>query len=246
MAWFVIMDSRNRGDEDETYLSPAMEMIPEEQERFEKMGKAFAQKLFDDYRAAGKNPYEYRLIIDNPWHPYFLPATLAAPMEGWRWPMPDAPFRNRLKGKEGRLVDIVGTSFETYAISQRVIDIIEAIEPGVHQYLPYQLIQPDGSVHPDQRWLLNVCTRIEALDYERSNVIAMRDREHFFMDRTNDHHLVMRKSVVEGRALWYEYRYVGTQGQFLLSDRFWNALNEAGCTGWRPANGARGRHMEEV
>jgi hypothetical protein len=52
--------------------------------------------------------------------------------------------------------------------------------------------------------------------------------------------------VVEGRALWYEYRYVGTQGQFLLSDRFWNALNEAGCTGWRPANGARGRHMEEV
>lgn len=59
MAWFVEMDSRNRNEEDETYLSPEIEIIPEEQERFEIIGTAFAQKLIDDYRATGKNPYEY-------------------------------------------------------------------------------------------------------------------------------------------------------------------------------------------
>jgi hypothetical protein len=246
MAWFVRMDSRDRGDEDETYLSPEIEIIPEEQERYEKMGKAFAQKLIDDYRAAGKDPYEYAMIASDPFHPYWSPAPFAPPMEGWRWPIPDKLFRNLLKKREGKLVDIIDTSFRTYAISQRVIDIIESIEPGVHQYLPYALIQRDGSVHPDQRWLLNVCTRAETLDYERSNVIALRDREYFLDDRTNDRHLVVRRSAVEGRALRYEYRYRGTQGQFLLSDRFWNALNEFGCAGWRTDYGLRGRHIEEL
>jgi len=70
---------------------------------------------------------------------------------------------DQLKEKQGDLVDIVGTSFATYAISQRVIGIIEAIEPNVHQYLAYQMLQPDGSVHPDQRWMLNVCTRADVV-----------------------------------------------------------------------------------
>jgi len=160
--------------------------------------------------------------------------------------MPDQPFRNRLKRREGRIIDIVDTSFGTYAVSQRVIDIIEAIEPGVHQYLPYELICKDGSVHPDRRWLLNVCTRAETLDYEPSNVIALRDRPYFYADRTKDHHLVVRKEAVAGRALWFEYRYRGSQGKFLLSDRFWNALDEAGCAGWRPDSFARGEHIEEL
>ena len=246
MAWFVMMDSRNRGDEDETYLSPEIEIIPEEQERYERIGKAYLQKLIDDYRAAGKNPYEYPVVSTDPWFPYFMPSPVAPPMEGWRWPMPDQPFRNRLKSREGRIVDIIGTSFETYAISQRVIDIIESIEPGVHQYLPYELIQKDGSVHPDQRWLLNCCTRIESLDYERSNVIATKDMERFFHDRNTGHHLVVRKSVVEGRALWYDFRYENSQGNFMVSDRFWDALNAAGCAGWQPAYGALRGYIEEV
>ena len=246
MAWFVKADSRNRGDEDETYLSPEIEIIPEDQQRYETMGKAFAQKLIDDYRAAGKEPYDYSLIARDPYHPYFSPFPLPCMMQGWRWPAPDQPFRNRLKRREGRIVDIVDTSFETYAVSQRVIDIIESIEPGVHQYLPYELICKDGSVHPDRRWLLNICTRAETLDYERSNVTALRDRPHFYADRTNNHHLVVRTEAVAGRALWYEYRYRGTHGQFLLSDRFWNALNEAGCAGWQPDSFARGVHIEEL
>lgn len=246
VAWFVRMDSRNQGDEDETYLSPEIEIIAEEQERYETMGKAFAQQLINDYRAAGNNPYEYALIAQNPWHPYFSPYPVAPMRQGWRWPMPDRPFRNRLKRREGRLVDIIGTSFETYAVSQRVIDIIESIEPGVHQYLPYELVQPDGFIHPDRRWLLNVCTRVETLDYERSNVIPIRDRPHFYHDRTNDHQLVIRKSAVTGRAIWFEYRYRDSAGQFLISDAFWDALNAAGCAGWRPDYGPRGRHIEEI
>jgi len=67
MAWFVKADSRNRGDEDETYLSPQIEIIPEDQQRYETMGTAYAQKLIDDYRAAGKEPYDYALIASDPY-----------------------------------------------------------------------------------------------------------------------------------------------------------------------------------
>jgi hypothetical protein len=246
MAWFVCMDSRNRGDEDETYLSPETEVIPEEQERYQAIGKAFAQKLIDDYRAAGKNPYEVALLGSTPDHPYFSPYVLAPMREGWRWPMLDRPLRDKLKSKEGMLVDIIDSSFNTYAVSQRVIDIIESIEPNVHQYLPYELIQKDGSVHPDKRWLLNVCSRIAALDYEQSNLFSYRESPYLYDDNTGEHFLVARKGIVASRALWFEYRYLGTHGQFLLSDRLWDALNRAGCAGWRPKNGFRGQHIEEL
>lgn len=249
MAWFVTMDSRNRGDEDETYLSPEIEIIPEEQERYETLGKGAALAIRQEYYDQGNNLYDYSLITINPYHPYFDPFPLPCMMEGWKWPIPDRPFRNKLKRKEGRLVDIIGTSFETFAVSQKVIDIIELIEPGVHQYLPYELIQRDGSVHPDTRWLLNVCTRAETIDYERSNVIPMRDHPHWIMDRSNDHHLVLRKEAVAGRALWYEYRYYSRPGvgaPFLVSDRFWDAFKPSKSVGLRPQNGTLGQQIEEV
>ena len=246
MAWFVTMDSRNRSDENETYLSPEIEVIPEEQQRFEHVGEGFANQIFADCRAAGKDPYDHSLVLTEPFFPYWSPFLFPPPMEGWRWPVPDHPFRDRLKRREGRLVDIIGTSFRTYAVSQRVIDIIESIEPGVHQYLPYDLICKDGSVHPDRRWLLNVCTRIQALDLSLSNVIALKSLLYYFDDKAGNQHLVVKKSAVEGRALWFEYRYWSTAGQFLLTDRFWNALQEAGCAGWRPDSGQRGAHIEEI
>ncbi len=248
MAWYVTLDSRNRGDEDETLLSPEVEEIPEEQERFLALGKECSRKLFGDYKAAGKNPYDLSLMLDDPYHPYIMPYPHPPLMKGWKWPIPDQPFRDRLKHKEGRLVDIIDTTFETVAISQKVIDIIESIEPGVHQYLPYELICKDGSVHPNQRWMLNVCARAETLDYKRSNVIPIRDHPHWISDRTNDRYLVVRKEAVVGRAMWFEYRYrkMGSGMPFMLSDRFWDALNAAGCAGWRPQSGDYGQHIEEL
>jgi hypothetical protein len=248
MAWFVTMDSRNRNSEDETYLSPAIDQIPEEQDRYEKFGKAFGQKLIDDYRATGKNPYQVDLIGSTPDHPWWSPGYFPNMMKGWRWPMPSQPFRNKLTNREGRLVDVIGTSFETYAISQRVIDIIEAIEPGVHQYLPYELICKDGTDHPDKRWLLNVCTRLQAFDLERSNLKVAPGRVHLLGDGFGAHKLVVRKEAVENRAIWYEYKCQFTTpcAAFTLSDRFWDALGAAGCAGWRPAPYDLGRHIEEV
>lgn len=91
--------------------------------------------------------------------------------EGWRFPAFDVPFHNQLKHTKGDIVDIVSTSFGAYAVSQKVVDIIESIEPRVNQIIPYGMLNPDGSIHPATRWLLNVCTRAEVVDGEISNVV---------------------------------------------------------------------------
>lgn len=246
MAWFLMMDSRNRGDEDETYLSPEIDQIPEEFARFEAMGKRLGRELYDAVDAPGVNVFDTTHMIENPWHPDWHPWEYPPPMQGWRWPMPDAPFCAKLKKAQKNIVDVIDSSFGCFAISQRAIDIIEAIEPGVHQYLPFELINPDGSVHPEPRWLLNVCTRAFTLDVARSNIIPRNNRPGVFVHTSNDIVLVVHKEKVAGRALWYEYRYQSAGYQFLMSDACWSAFQSAGISGLRPDYGDRGKHIEEL
>lgn len=246
MAWFLMMDSRNRGDEDETYLSPELEQIPEELARFEAMGKALGRELYNAVDAPGVNVFDTTYMIENPCHPNWHPWEYPPPMQGWRWPMPDAPFRAKLKKAQKNIVDVIDSSFGCFAISQRAIDIIEAIEPGVHQYLPFELINPDGSVHHEPRWLLNVCTRLFTLDVARSNIIPRNNRPGVFVHTSNDIKLVVHKEKVAGRALWYEYRYQRAGYQFLMSDACWDAFKVAGMSGLRADYGDRGKHIEEL
>ncbi|RNJ62704.1 MAG: hypothetical protein EDM03_09490 [Porphyrobacter sp. IPPAS B-1204] len=246
MAWFLMMDSRNRGDEDETYLSPEILEIPEELERFEAMGKALGQQLSMASRSLGRSTFDTTWMIENPWHPLWDPWRYPPLMQGWRWPIPDTPFRARLRKPQKHIVDVISSGFDGYAISQRAIDIIEAIEPGVHQYLPFELINPDGSVHSEPRWLLNVCTRAFTLNIVRSNVIVHKQLPGIYVHTSNDIKLVVHKEKVAGRALWYEYRYQGAQGMFLMSDACWSAFQAAGISGLRPDYFDRGKHIEEL
>ena len=132
----------------------------------------------------------------------------------------------------------------TYAVSQNVIDIIESIEPGVHQYLPYELFRPDGTPHPDKRWLLNNCARAERFDWERPSVVQIKAAPHFYGD-FGPKNLFARAKAVSDRAMWTEYRY-NPYRRLVLSDAFLDALNAAGCRGWQPAHADLGKRISEV
>ena len=164
------------------YLTPPIDGIEGEFERYETLGKAFATRLRDAWRekvlAAGVQH------LAEPDYPEFSPFPLPPMMHGWRWPMPDRPFLARLKKPKKTIVDIIETPFECYAVSEKVIDLIERIEPGVHQYLPFELVYPDGAFHHEKRWLLNVCTRVDVFDAECSNVASLKPREVTVGDKT--------------------------------------------------------------
>jgi hypothetical protein len=122
--------------------------------------------------------------------------------------------------------------------------MIEAIEPGVHQYLPFELLNPDGSVHTAKRWLLNVCTRAECVDTEKSNVRSLAEPTDFwFSDQFKGSHVVVKSSEARKRAIWYEWRYHKLNGP-MISDALWDAVKAAGIKGWQPAYATE--HMEEL
>jgi hypothetical protein len=235
MAWFVTVEYK---DSDlGTYWAPTKTRIESEERRFEALGKTLADEIEAQYMAGPRD----RQTVDYPWFggTYDYPPLL----QGWRWPMPDRPFQDQLVYDEGEIIDIV-PAFGSWAISQRVIDIIEAIEPDVHQYLPYEMLNPDGRVHPAKRWLLNVCTRAEVVDRDKSNVMWMAaPSDHRFYDASNDQHLVLKKEETHKRAIWCEWRYNRFATPF-ISDALWNAVKSVGLKGWMPAYTTK--HMEEL
>jgi hypothetical protein len=225
MAWFVSVEYKD--SELGTYWAPTKTVIESEEQRFKALGLTLAEEIEAEYMAGPRD----RNSVDYPWFGavYDYPPLL----KGWRWPMQDKPFREQLEKYEEDIIDII-PAFGSWAISQQVIDIIEAIEPGVHQYLPYELLNPDGSVHPAKRWLLNVCTRAECVDVEKSNVAwAPAPFDYKFMDHSNDKRLAVKADEARKRAVWFEWRYGGYDAP-LISDAFWNAVKSAGLRGWQP------------
>lgn len=236
MAWFLTTEYKNRETGED--WAPALVAMPAEVERFRAIRVQLGKDIEARCMAGSADPTS----VDYPW---FGPSELPSLLEGWRFPMPDRPFTARLKERQGSLVDIINSGLGTWAISRRVIDMIEAIEPGVHQYLPFQLLQPDGSVHGDQRWMLNVCARAEVVDVEKSNVQWMAPPLNFrFMNAPGERRLIVKAAEAAKRAFWYEWRYHNAQGTF-TSDALWAALQSAGVRGWEP-HFAFPHHIEEV
>ena len=106
-------------------------------------------------------------------------------------------------------------------IPQRIIEIIEDIEPGVHQYFPVKLVLKSEEPEPEPYFILNVCTLIEALDREASNVgiqYLPEDRhearpwskvmiapECASPNLEPPYDLIVSKNKIKGRAVWREY-----------------------------------------
>lgn len=237
MAWLFTTEYKYRGFGKN--WTPEVDRIAAEHERFHATGAELARDIEARYMAGPRDR-------NSPDYPWFGSSDVPQLLDGWRWPIPDRPFADQLKKQQTDLIDIVGTSFGTYAISQRVIDMIEAIEPKVHQYLPYVMLQPDGSVHPEPRWMLNVCTRAEAVDTERSNIQWLHPpSDRWFSDSTGERRLVVKAEEARRRAIWFEWRYhKGGSGTF-VSDAFWNALQDAGVRGWEQPSDYPD-HIDEV
>ncbi len=122
MAWFFSTEYKNR--DTGTYWTPEVERIASEHQRFHAIGAQLAQEIEARYMAGPRDR-------NSSGYPWFGSSEVPKLLDGWRWPLSDQPFEDQLKEKQGDLVDIVGTSFGSYALSRRVINLIETIEPGV-------------------------------------------------------------------------------------------------------------------
>jgi hypothetical protein len=229
MAWFVQAQYKDRGEG--TYWSPGIERIESDHARFDEAAKSLAREIEGRWLVKGRN----RDSVD---YPEFSTTDVPRLIDGWKFPTFDLPLRDRLKNVEIEIVDIVSTSFGAYAVSQKVIDIIEGIEPGIHQFIPYEMLNPDGSCNPTKRRLLNICTRAEVVEVEKSNVVWMDHGggRRKFGDLTAgglQPKIIVNADEASHRAIWCEWRYHSGRN-FIVSDRFWNELQGEGIKGWGP------------
>ena len=157
---------------------------------------------------------------------------------------PRVRIANAERGGISKFPEILG-AFGTWMVTQRVIDIIEGIEPGVHRYIPVDLRFEDGGPPDEPRWLLNVMTSIESLMLEHSKlgssqpeVLApgFRAVKRYFVEgapsyrvdqgkaerRNLPYPLAVSAEAIKGRALWCE-RHL-RWGTMLVSDALADAL----------------------
>jgi hypothetical protein len=158
---------------------------------------------------------------------------------GFRFPLPERSLKAQMDRKIRWLPDAYPFSIGQ-AVNQKFIDAIEAIEPGVHQYLPFEILQPDGSLYHTQYWLLNICNRVDSIDFEHSenlhafywpdSDIVMSYGFNTFRANEQRPKFVIAKDRVAGMAFWFDpkLRLPG----LIVSDALKQKLEAVGATGW--------------
>lgn len=111
-----------------------------------------------------------------------------------------------------------------YSVSDRLRDLIEEIEPGIHQFEPLSLITKRG-VLIDQRWFWQVCRRLDTVDSDKT---TWRYRT-FWSPTENSSRLVLDPVRAAGVHFWRDKHLIDPI--LLCSDLAKSRIEAAGMTG---------------
>lgn len=207
MAW--VADAEFPSDEYNTYHP--MTMFPGDEER---LAEAEAQVVAEVRAKYEKDP------VKGPRSLWYNPhEDIAGLQSGWRWPMNEQPYRYRLEKPTDWMPDIGN------GITERVVDLIEAIEPGVHQYLPAEIYNSDGSFR-ERRWLLNICNQLDTLVPEHSNIVVSPYGR--YMIGNGAFQVSAWKEKIDRHAIWNEYRVP----MRIIHDQMYEGIKRNNIRGW--------------
>ena len=134
------------------------------------------------------------------------------------------PTRIRIGGPKRKLGDVV-RGFGSFLVPDRFRDILEELEPGVHQFFPIALEWKDGTSAGERYWF-NPCHRLDSVDREATEVAF--DGIWEFRPYKNERFCFSKKKL-GNRHVWID-KFVPNDLIF-VSDLFKNRLVEAGITG---------------
>ena len=124
------------------------------------------------------------------------------------------------------------------AVSQRFKEAVEAIEPGVHQFFPVELLHKDGRPYGEPLYYWNITQAIDAIRPDLGGVHEMGDPNHpgthgwvinSGVSRHDRTKLAVDAATIAGRAAWRDVRMVS---RTFVSDALIGALNAEGMEGW--------------
>jgi len=158
---------------------------------------------------------------------------------GYRFPVPNHPYRFRIIKLPGVLPDIMQSSIGSL-YSRRVVDEVEAIEPNVHQFFETEVEMPDGRPAPQRYWLVNNMNRIDALVLDKSEFMYEKwpNKEKWpnfsrYRELPGGRPvLALSKERIAGKAFWSDYMI----GYGFASEEFAGFLDAHGIKGWEASD----------
>jgi hypothetical protein len=139
------------------------------------------------------------------------------------------------------LVPDYGRTYGLMYVSDKFKEVVERIEPGKHQFLPFQIIGPKKR-HVADMWFMIVCIRIDSVDRTLTTKALYRGvmwqpakevpREYWpeHITAETPSRLVFNLSQIGGHHLWFD-KHIGTAQVPYSSDILVDCLKAANVTG---------------
>ena len=116
-----------------------------------------------------------------------------------------------------------------FAVSRTVKNLIERLEPGVHQFLRLEIsLRNRTPFVGEDYFLLNICNRVDAIDTTASvlGIIGGRFlRGGIEGVAGRDYRVVVQKDVVAGMACWHDEKFSGAD---FMSNALYSELQSRG------------------
>ncbi|WP_415156263.1 imm11 family protein, partial [Maritalea sp.] len=113
-----------------------------------------------------------------------------------------------------------------FLVSVKLRDLIEELEPGVHQFQPIELIWKKDESHAADFFWFNPCNRVDGID--RTHSTAKFD-EKTGKWKYEGGEFVVNLEQVAGHHIWVDSR--ASFGTNWVSEAFYNAAHQAGIKG---------------
>lgn len=136
-------------------------------------------------------------------------------------------------------------------VNDRVKRLVEALEPGVHQFRPMTLTMADGT-KPDGWWNMQCCNRIDAVAEESCiEVYRYHPRPndwpnwfYYLSDLDSRTRVSVHRDRIRGMSFWYDWR----MQHYFFSEALGQAIVDQGIQGFTVPNDGlgRSRHVTEV
>lgn len=117
-----------------------------------------------------------------------------------------------------------------YAVHEQLKDKIEELEPGVHQFIEFELVTRGGVVSKNRYFFLNIRNVVSALDEDHSKLPENVDFKNRYIISNSIHspieaRIVFKKNIVKEKCLWIEEK-MGFNNNEFISDELYNFIVE--------------------
>ena len=127
------------------------------------------------------------------------------------------------------LASLIALNFGILAVDEALKEIIERLEPGVHQFFPIEIRLRNGKLYPEKYYILVIGQYFDSFSPEGSDKFSFKlDKVRFSYEnnKAGISGLAFRKSVFGGAHLWRERRIIGLLTCF--SDELQAEITKAG------------------